>query len=446
MSGTNHRMVKLPVTIKKLWRLTIAHVRNPMSPWQTGLLVFITALAYAYRGSSYLANPQMYAEDGVLWLAQGHNKNVFALLQPVNGFLHFPERLFGFIVAHLPLQFAPAIFVVTAWILFIFTAYYLLSSRTRIFNNNFERLFVVGALALISNVEILFFNFSNSVFLMGIIAAMIITAKKSRHRAIRIAEKVFFLLSCLTLPFAWFFLPITLFERFKYKQKDSFFLYASAFGSIVQVIYYITSHVNRSPVTLISLVSKYTLLELYNQIIIPGLRFARIDMPLDQYTHHYYPVVTVFLTVLALLFATIVVVKKTNKQTRYILFFLAGMTFASFKSPSLNAKLPVNAIIAMSYVTGAGRYFIYGVIGFNIISAKAAYEILAPRVRYAFLLIFFAFGLLTSLHYGSFYIQKNFTDYSSQYRAGISKFELSQTKSVNIPVNPYPWNMTLVKH
>lgn len=419
------------------------NLRNPKSPWQTFALVVLAAVAYLYRAKEYLFVPQLFAEDGVLWLAEGHNKDFLAIFAPVNGFMHVPERLFGFAAARLPLQWAPLIFVVTAWGLFILVTYYLLSARTKILRNNFERIFMVGCLALIANVREIFFNYSNSVFLMGIVGVLILIAQTPKNRVAMVAERTFFLLSCFTLPFAWFYLPIALVERFKYKRKGWFFLVTSSVATITQIIVYVTSGVDRSPVTLVSLYSKYLVLEIYNQLLVPAVRFARIDFPILEYNTLPYVQQFVYLSVATLIIAAIYVLIKNNKQVWYLLFFLGAMTFASFKSPTVNVEFAVDAIKHMAIVQGASRYFVYGIIAANLIIVKTAYSVLVPKARYAFMLVLLAFGLVTSLQYQTFFIHKDFTDYQHLYRTGIQKFESGEVDWVNIPVNPYPWNMTL---
>ena len=431
----------MKLSVKKI----INTLKNPSSGWQTSFLVLVAASGYLVRAGQYLFRPQLFAEDGVLWLAEGHNKSITALFQPVNGFLHFPERLFGYVVARVSLHYAPHIFVLTAWILFILLIYYLLSSRTKIFVNNFERIFIVLALALVANIPELFFNFSNSVFLMGIIGSLIMIASKPKNRLLEIFEKTFFLLTCLTLPFAWFFLPIALVERFKYKRKELYFLITSFVASVVQIIYYVASHVNRSPITFLSLWSKWTLLELYNQMLVPGIRFARIDILVQDYTIHRYPVFFVFFVILLFFITTCIVIKKSNKQVRYLLFFLAAMTFASVKSPTLSVKTPIEALKTMAVIVGGSRYFVYGVVGVIVVYVKATKLAFVPRARYLFMIGLIGFGLLTSLHYQDFFIEKQFMNFTTQYNNGITEFKSGHKKSVNILVNPSPWNMTLTR-
>lgn len=428
---------------KAAWLL--AELRNPKSGWQTAGLIALASMAYMYRAKEYILKPQLFAEDGVLWLAEGYTKSIIAIFQPVNGFLHSPERLFGFIVARVNLEYAPIIFVVTAWLLFVLTCYYLLSSRTKILTNNFERLFMVGCLGLIANVDEIFFNFSNAVFLMGVIGVLIMIASKHRNRVVDVLEKVFFFLSCFTLPFAWFYLPIAVYERVRYKNKGLFYLYTSLLGTLVQIVVYISSGVERSPVTLASMYSKYLVLQIYNQLLVPALRFTRIDFPILEFNTVPYAIPFVFLAVASLLIATAFVLRRSNKQVWYLLFFLAAMTFASFKSPTVQVEYAVDALKHMAIVDGASRYFIYGILAVNIVVVKTAYMSFVPKARYLFMVVFLGFGFLTSLQYGTFFVQKEFTDYTQIYTSRVREFQDKKVQNVVIPVNPYPWRMYLTQ-
>src|SRR5262249_8422703 len=151
----------------------------------------------------------------------------------------------------------------------------------------------------------------------------------------------------------------------------------------------------------------------------------------------------VFLTVAALLAATLLLLRKSNKQVWYLLFFLAAMTFASVKSPTLTVKLPVDALKTMAVVKSGSRSFFFWGGCVTFLYSKYTYLLIAPKARYGFLIVFMSFGLLTSLHYQSFFIEKQFTDYTRQYNQGIDAFESGKVKTVVIPVNPVSWHMTL---
>jgi hypothetical protein len=426
------------------WAFIAQKLKDNLLAVQTTVLVGIVALVYAYRAHPYIRHAQLFAEDGHVWLAQGYNRPISALFDPVNGFLHVPERLFGFVMAHcFPLKWAPLLFALAAWALFILTTYYLLSVRTKIFQTLYERIFMVVCLCLIGNLREFFFNYSNSAFLIGIVGVLILIAQKPRYKVVEILEKAFFFISCFCLTFPWFYLPIALVERFKFKQKNNFFLISSAVASVVQLLFFMSTHVERSVVTLQSLWSKFTLLEIYNQMIVPGIRFARLDTLVHDVELHKYPVYTMWLVLISLLLAGYVGIRKGPRQIWYLLFFLFAMTFASLKSPTVTTTLPLDAIKVMSVVDGANRYFIYGILATNILFIKGTMAVLQQRARYAFLVVFGIFGLVTSLHFNAFYIDKGFTDYTTQYNQQIDLFNSGKVNHVHILQNPVTWSLDL---
>ncbi len=409
------------------------------NPW---LAVVITGLAYTARAWKYIARPQLYAEDGFIWLADGYNKGLSSLVTPLNGFFHLPERIFGLVMAQLPLQFAPFLFNIAALVLFCVTVWYLFSNRTKILEGTYQRLFVMLALCLIANVEEFFFNFSNSIFLLGIIGVLLVIAKPSQRKGVRIAEAVLFALSCFTLPFAFFYLPILVFERWRFKAKNNVYLVIAGLGSIVQLITYLTAHAERSVVTFKALLtSQYTVLEIYNQIVMPALRFGRLDYALRSGRSG---AIMAGLVVGLCILLSLLALRSANKQTRYLLFFFALMTAASLKSPIVISESPVKAIAFMAGATGGDRYFIFGIIGLYIMFAKFSFEYLRPSTRYPALASYIIFGLLTSVQTRSLVINKNFQDFRQAYREGVQKIQTKgNTETVVMPENPVGFSITL---
>lgn len=438
--------------IDRLNEVVHQRLASASNAWQTALFVSAAALIYFVRAKEYVLRPQLYAEDGGSWLQEGYNHGLDFLWHPYNGFLHLTERLFGWLTAQLPLQWAPFLFNLVAGLIFVLLAYYLFSPRTKILANNYERIFLLLCLGLIANVDEFFFNFSNSVFLLGIIGLLIIIAKPARSKLARLGEKLVFVLTCFTLPFAWFYLPLLLIDRFKFRIRNNFFLYTAALASAVQLIVYVTSQVDRSAVTLFSLISKYTLLEIHNQIIVPTFRLARIDTPVQLFdANNWYVILEVLLVFLICVGATILVLKRAKRPVWYLLLFLALMTFASIKSPTIVSTSGVEVLRTLSQIGEGDRYFIYGIIGLSIVLVKFSQAVLAGWARLAFMTAFISFGLLTSLHYDSFHVNKQFADLRQPYRQAIDRLKTEPAGTiVLVPTNPpneeppyYSWTMTL---
>jgi hypothetical protein len=401
-------------------------------------LVIIPSILYLIRGWQYIRTPQLYAEDGALWLADAYNKGWRTLFSPYNGFAHTTERLFALLVIMFPLKFAPLIFNLAGYGLFILMCYYLFSSRVKIFTNNFQKLFMALSLGLIANFIEFIFNFSTSIFLIGVIGLCIYFAKPANNTVIRLVEKILFILACLTLPFAWFYLVIILFDWIWRKQYKIFYIVVSIFGSIVQLYVYLFSDYSRtnSVHTRILLTSKYTVLEIFNQIITPALRFAQINIgvniPLYQFL-----IIFIFCVLLGLVLLS-VLIKHGTIQLKYLVLFSVLFTMAALKNPLVGGNLnSVNILKLMDTTELGNRYFFYGILGVTAVLAIAASTYINKKARIYFLLLYISFGLLTSVVAGELIINKNFSNYSASYINGIKN--LNRTKQgtlITIPENP----------
>lgn len=402
-------------------------------------VIFFLAVAlavYFIRGHEYILQSQLYAEDGTIWLAQGYNLGFESLTLPYNAFFHTWERVIGLLIAQMPLQAAPLLFNLTAWGIFGLLAYYLFSPRTNILTNNYQRIFVLICIGLVANVDELFFNFSNSVFLLGIIGALILIADEPKSMIGKVIERIIYFLSCFTLVFVWFYLPIVLIEKFKYKRPVNFYLIVATIGSVVQLASYLTTPFERSMVTVKALLSKYTVLEIYNQIITPVIRFSRADVTFDS--SNIALTFIVFLVVALAIVAVVYVARKANKQVQYLLLFFAAMTAASLKSPLVDSVDPIKFMTTAAW---GDRYFIFGIIGLGIVLAKLPYELLGSSARRWFLAGVILLGVGLSWQTNSFFIHKYFQDYRNQYQTGIEQLEKGSSK-VSIPINP-GWQMEL---
>jgi hypothetical protein len=407
-------------------------------PWDKPLFyVLVSSLIYFVRAHTYILHPQLYAEDGFEWIATAYNKGFSSVFSPLNGFFHFPERLFGWLyVSILPLRFAPFIFNLTGMLIFSIMTYYIFTTRTKILSNTYQRIFMLLCLGLLANAHEFFFNFSNSIFFLGIIGVLILTAKPSKNKKIDGLEKFIFALSCFTLPFSWFYLPIVLIDRYKFKAKNLYYLSFSILGTIAQLATYFHAHAARSSVTIKALLSKYTLFEIYNQMIMPAIRFARLDESFNSNIHGHYATIIVTWAFILVMASSLYVFWKSNKQVRYLLYFFAIMTIASLKSPILASNNPISVVKVMATVTGGNRYFIFGIIGINIVSAKLTNIALKIRAQYVFLVAYFSFGLITSYHNKSLIINKHLVDYRGQYSQAITQLDKGKNQAEYIPENP----------
>ena len=426
---------------KKLFDQLPTKYKNSMARY--GLLL-IPAVMYAVRAWQYISNPQFYAEDGAVWLSSAYNHGFRSLVSPDNGFAHSSERLFAFVVSHISLSLAPLLFDLTGFVIFLVMCWYLFSERVHILTTNYQKLFMAFSLGLIANFSEFYFNFSNAIFLLGIVGLCVYIADPPSHKIIGIFEKLLFILVCLTLPFAWFFLLIVLLDYLWRKKKAVFYLLASVFGSLVQLAIHEFGHYHRSGIPLSTLLfSRYTLLEVYNQIITPSLRFARFDL---SPTIPFKELLAVLLfSVLLLSFSAIIVIKHGTRNLKYLIIFLVLFTVASLDGPLVGGGLsPSNILKFMDTAQFGNRYFFYGILGLLIVFAVSSSIYIKRQAQYAFLSLFIVFGLIASLDTNSFKINKEFVNDSPLYSQGLHKLAASKPGTViTIPENPSGWVITL---
>ena len=406
-------------------------------------LILLIATSYTFRAHQYILRPQLFAEDGEVWLSNAYNKGLGSIFQSYNGLSHLFERLFGLFAAHVvPLQYEPLLFVMTALIIFLLLCYYLLSSRSNILNNNYQKIFFGLSLCLLGNAEEFYFSFSNSVFLLGIIGLLLLVIKKSNHKIVNILEKILFFILCFTNVFAWIYIIILAFEFVWLRRRQYFYIVSALAGSIIQLLIHVHQIVGQRPAIPIRyILSKATLFEFYNQIITPSLRFGRQDINPVVRTTTDLVFVCLALLVVGIIIAFIFF--KSNYKIKCLLFFCIMMTLISLESPINGQTAPGAIVIAMATYHWGNRYFIFGILAMFIVWAKFSQRLLNKSYLPVFLLAFFTFGLLSSINLGSFYIQKDFIDLTAQYSNGIAKVKHDNKRLVVIPINPTGWSITL---
>ncbi|HUD10544.1 MAG TPA: hypothetical protein VMR28_02605 [Candidatus Saccharimonadales bacterium] len=419
-------------------------LRGLPQPYLRVGFILVPCVLYVIRAWQYISNPQLYAEDGATWLTTAYNQGLRSLFTPDNGFAHTAERIWALLVTLFPLSYAPLLFDGGGFLLFVLLCYYLFSTRLQIVTNNYQRLFMGLSLGLIANFSEFFFNFANSVFLLGIIGLCIYLAKPSNNRAVRVLEKVLFVVTCVTLPFAWFFILIALFDSLWRKQRKLFFLVVSALGSIIQLLIHHFSTYQRQTIPISTLASsRYTVIEFYNQIVTPALRFTRIDVSPTISEHHFLLMLLFCLLLLGFLFY--VAVRHATPSLKYLLFFLAVFTVSAFTGPLVGGHLsPANILKYMDTAQFGNRYFFYGIFGMLLMFGLTTSLYIKRQALYWFLLLFISFSLFSSALYSSFFIQKGFVNDTPAYKKGLAELSKAKPgKTITIPENPAGWFIEL---
>ncbi len=402
-----------------------------------GLLLLIAGM-YILRGFTYLAHPQLYAEDGTIWLSGAYNKGLHSIFQSYNGLSHLFDRLFGLFALHVfTLREQPLVYVLSALFIFLLMSFYLLSRRSQVVTTNYQKIFLAVSLCLIGNAEEFSFSFSNSVFLFGIIGVIILVAKPSKYKVVDILEKILFVILCFTNVFSWVFILILAFEFVWQKRRRYFYAVPTLIGAITQALIHIHQPAGQRPdVPLRYIVSKPIAYTFYNQIITPSWRFGREDIQLSSHINA--NLIFICLVLLLCLAITVYIFLKSNYVVRCLLFFCVLVTLISLKSPIDGTNSPSLVIKILATYYWGNRYFIFGIIGMFVIWAKFTQVLVRQVFLPVFITGFIIWGVLSSLQLNAFYPQRYLMNLQKSYSRGVDMVAKSKSKQVIIPINPGP--------
>jgi hypothetical protein len=382
------------------------------------LLAGLPVICYILRAWPYIRHPQLFAEDGAEWLTFAHNHPFQSLYMPYEGFLHTFERVWADLLSLLPLAAAPFAYNLSALLIFSLLCYYLFSKRCNLFSSTYQMVFFSISLSLVDNIEDFYFNFSNSVFLLGMIGACLIVAKAAKIRTVRILETILFGLMCFTLPFAWVYV-LMLAGRWWFEKKPQYIQLALAVvGGAIQLGVHLFANDRPQTISILDLHTRPALLVFYNQMIVPAFRFVRIDIATSSINRPSVYLMLV-LSIGACIALTLFAFRRANTGLRYVIAFFAAMTIAVMSNPQITAKTAREGYTLLSITVGGSRYWIFGILLLFMVFAVASEAMLTRKYRYYIISIFFATGLLSAMRDHRLLINKHLVDYSQIYKEKI---------------------------
>lgn len=181
------------------------------NPAQRALFVFLCAIIILIlRRPDMILYPQLWAEDGLLWVASAHNIGAWQpLFIPVAGYFQTISRLAGAITVLFPLEWAPALFNATALMIRALPVALLFSNRyTRVVPSVEGKILLAAAYLLMPNSEEILANVTNAHTYLALLAIMTIVAPAPTTRAQKITDAVTYSISAVSGAFILFMYPI----------------------------------------------------------------------------------------------------------------------------------------------------------------------------------------------------------------------------------------------
>ena len=179
----------------------------PLSWRHTGAVLGWIALTLLFRRPDSLLRPQFFAEDGIIFFWQAHERGVAALFTPYAGYLHLIPRLFAWAGEALPILWRPAFYNYGALALTLAWAAWL-CRHARLGLHGVERAALALALVLVPQGGEVFLTLSNLQWVQAPVLAALVLQRPARTRAQLWTEAAILLVGGLTGPMVIFLLPL----------------------------------------------------------------------------------------------------------------------------------------------------------------------------------------------------------------------------------------------
>jgi len=356
------------------------------------LLGTLLAALLLLRQPGSLLHPQFWAEDGTLFFQEAFNNGFWStILQPASGYLHsFPRLVAGFSQLF-PMEQAPLVFNLAAFVVQLIPALYLLSPRMARSIPSFSARAVAALLyiALPASYET-HVNLTNSHWHLALMALCILVARQTEDPRVQTLEVSMTVLFSLTGPFSILFLPLVaprLLDIVKGARsiRSQLVSVAIAAGALIQLGFAATNAristtvAQSGPLSLQELMTVVSMHTFFNAIFgINGFtRFYR-TLPPSAYG----------LGLVALALFLFVAVRDRVKPL-LILFYLAALSIA------LSFLFPLNDLRLWLHPLAGPRYFLFACIfiHFTILHLSFAARSFRP-FGYVFLAAAVGVGIL----------------------------------------------------
>ena len=195
-------------SVRTALRATSRRVLDPVPTDRTavlGILLLVVLVLFLRRPDGFL-NPQLWAEDGTVFLADSQLYGVSALLRPYLGYHLLVPRLVAGASGFGGLLWTPALYNLAALAGVVFVARYLLSSRIQAPSKGLMAL----ALVLCPHRGEIFMNLTNLQWMLSLALLLLVISEEPTGRCQRAFDVAVLVFAGLTGPFAFLFLPLFL--------------------------------------------------------------------------------------------------------------------------------------------------------------------------------------------------------------------------------------------
>lgn len=233
-------------------RINIININRVLLYILTFMIIFFVIAA---RRPDILLHPQLWAEDGKIWLAQAYNQGVYSLLLPQNGYYQTISKVTFNIALLFGLSKAALVANIIAISIRCCLVMFLLSSRVSFIHISYRIVAIIYFL-LMPNIGEAYVNITNVQWYLSLYLFMVIFADASNHWGWKFHDYTVLILAGLSGPFVIFLFPCLFIKRFvqhksiiKYIKNINIFDIIMIMCCIIQILAIlltITSHARSS--------------------------------------------------------------------------------------------------------------------------------------------------------------------------------------------------------
>lgn len=223
--------------------------RFPLSQTEAGTLLAI-GLILLYRFPERLLSPQLWAEDGAIFLQQQRDLGITSLWMPYAGYLHVVLRLLALAIGSVTdLLYLPAIYNGTALLFTVLTGWFILRSRVDIP----YKPAIALALVLVPHLSEVYMTLTNLQWIFATALPLFVLQTPAPTRLRKIVDTIGVLLFGMTGPFLLIFSPLLLYRFWRDGWKSRSNIAFCLTGLVaVGVQAYCVSHTPAPPPAVIS--------------------------------------------------------------------------------------------------------------------------------------------------------------------------------------------------
>jgi hypothetical protein len=344
---------------RRVWfRLTIYEPR--LGGLVLAALNLAAALLLFSRCPSRLLHPELWAEDGVVWLQQAYDLGVSSLMIPVAGYLQTLSRLGGLLAIQWQLTQAPLIFTLIAFLVQLAPVALLLSKRGEgLVPSLSARLLIVLYYIGIPNSSEVYVNLTNAMWHLALVAFLMVVLPKPKTVAGMVLDVIALVLAGLSGPLVLFIAPIAwwvLIEKRASPDGKTRLLYAGLL-TLCALVQGVVMATNLAENRLSNLGANFSRLVhiLANQIFLGGIIGAKNVFPLLANSFWLQSWPAALCCLVALVFCGIAFVRGHAAYRQFLVLAVLIMASA-LKTPMVSADVP--QWVPMQTPGAGDRYYV----------------------------------------------------------------------------------------